>query len=100
MSFQKRNKSVHQNEHKDFKGTIFDENFNQCIYRDEPGSPKLITSYRSVNYGNQSYTGGNKSRSKKDLFEYLAREGAKTSRINEFEKIKEEIELENCTFTP
>jgi len=34
------------------------------------------------------------------LFDYLAKEGAKTLRINEFEKIKEEIELENCTFTP
>ena len=34
------------------------------------------------------------------MFETLAKEGVKTKRINELKKIKQEIELENCTFTP
>ena len=39
-------------------------------------------------------------RKTKHLFEYLAKEGAKTDRVKEYELMKEKLDLKSCTFKP
>lgn len=41
-----------------------------------------------------------RAKSNTDIFDRLAKDGIKASKIKELEKLKEEYELKDCTFKP